>query len=124
MDEKELRRLLLERLHLELYLFKNSMLRKTKEEIYKASYKTEVFINIYEILSEDVEGLDEGTVHGLLYWKYGILESLYQEWLGYNDGSFDELKAYVGGELEAIAQSAKMAERKEKENGAEFHQAA
>lgn len=124
MDEKELKRLLLERLHLELYLFKGSMLRKTKEEIYKASYKIEVFVNMYEILSEDVKGLDEGTVYGLLYWKYGILESLYQEWLGYADNSFDELKAYVGGELEATAQSAKMAERKEKENGAEFHQAA
>lgn len=122
MDEKELRGLLSERLHLELYLFKDSMLQKTKEEIYKASYKIEV--TMYEILLGDIENLDAGTMRGLLYWGCSILESLYQEWLGYNDGSFDELKAYVGGELEAIAQSVKMDKRKENEDGAEFYQAA
>ena len=124
MDEKELRGLLSERLHLELYLFKDSMLQKTKEEIYKASYKIEVFVTMYEILLGDIENLDAGTMRGLLYWGCRILESLYQEWLGYNDGSFDELKAYVGGELEAIAQSVKMDKRKENEDGAEFYQAA
>ncbi len=124
MDEKELRGLLSERLHLELYLFKDSMLQKTKEEIYKASYKIEVFVTMYEILLGDIENLDAGTMRGLLYWGCSILESLYQEWLGYNDGSFDELKAYVGGELEAIAQSVKMDKRKENEDGAEFYQAA
>lgn len=100
------------------------MLQKTKEEIYKASYKIEVFVTMYEILLGDIENLDAGTMRGLLYWGCSILESLYQEWLGYNDGSFDELKAYVGGELEAIAQSVKMDKRKENEDGAEFYQAA
>lgn len=123
MDEKELKELLLERLHLELYLFKDSMLRQTKKEIYEASFKIEVYVNVYEILLENVESLDTGTVRGLLDWKYGILESLYQEWLGYQDNSFDELKAYVGGVLEMIVQLAGMAERRE-QDGTGFNQAA
>lgn len=123
MDEKELKELLLERLHLELHLFKDSMLRQTKKEIYEASFKIEVYVNVYEILLENVESLDTGTVRGLLDWKYGILESLYQEWLGYQDNSFDELKAYVGGVLEVIVQPAGMAERRE-QDGTGFNQAA
>lgn len=122
MDEKELKELLLERLHLELHLFKDSMLRQTKKEIYEASFKIEVYVNVYEILLENVESLDTGTVRGLLDWKYGILESLYQEWLGYQDNSFDELKAYVGGVLEMIVQSAGMTERRE-QDGTGFNQA-
>ena len=123
MEEKELKELFSERLHIELYLFKDSMLRKTNKEIYEASYKIEVFVNVYEILMEEVENLDIETVRGLLYWKYGILESLYQEWLGRDDNSFDELKAYVGSELGVMAQES-ISCRREREDGEEPCQAA
>ena len=104
MEEKELKELLLEKLHIELHLFKDSMLQKTKKEIYEASYKIEVYVNMYEILMEEVQNLGIETVRGILYWKYGILESLYEEWLGHDDNSFDELKSYVGSELGVMAQ--------------------
>lgn len=39
MEEKELKELFSERLHIELHLFRDSMLQKTKKEIYEASYK-------------------------------------------------------------------------------------
>ncbi len=81
MDLKELKDLLLKRLHIELQLFKDSILRQSKEEVYKSSYKIEVFVNSYEILVEDMERLDEDTVRGLLYQNFGILDFLYQEWL-------------------------------------------
>ncbi|MEZ3462623.1 MAG: DUF3848 domain-containing protein [Lachnospiraceae bacterium] len=90
MDLKELRDLLLKRLHIELQLFKDSILRQSKEEVYKSSYKIEVFVNSYEILVEDMEGLDEDTVRGLLYQNFGILDFLYQEWLTREDCVFDE----------------------------------
>ena len=123
MEEKELKELFSERLHVELYLFKDSMLQKTKKEIYEASYKIEVFVNVYEILMEEVENLDIETVRGILYWKYGILESLYEEWLGYRDDSYDELKSYVGSELGAMAQG-DISCRREREDGEERYQAA
>ena len=123
MEEKELKELLSEKLHVELYLFKESMLCKTKMEIYESSYKIEVFVNVYEILIEETENLDSETLRGLLHWKYGILESLYEEWLGCRDDAYDELKAYVGSELKVMAQEG-MSCRKEKENGEEPCQAA
>lgn len=123
MEEKELKELFSERLHVELHLFRDSMLCRTKTEIYEASYKIEVFVNVYEILLEEVEGLDVETIRGLLCWRHGILESLYQEWLGRDDNSFDELKAYVGSELGAMAQES-ISCRREREDGEEPCQAA
>ena len=38
MEEKELKELLLERLHIELHLFRDSMLQKTKKEIYEVLF--------------------------------------------------------------------------------------
>ena len=121
MEEKELKELLLERLHIELQLFRDSMLRKTKEDIYEASYKIEVFVNLYEILLEDVGNMDAETMRGLICWEHGILEALYQEWLTRDDGSYDELRAYAVDEVRGIAQSEK---RKELEDGSEHDQVA
>ncbi len=116
MSEKKLRELLLERLHIELNLFKDSMLQKTKGDIYEASFKIEVFVNIYEILMEDVKELGKDEVRTFLCWRYGILESLYQEWLGRKDSFYEELRAYVDDEMRVIAESGK---RKGEEDGAE-----
>lgn len=52
MDVKELKKLLLDRLYLELQLFKDATLQQEKEEIYKSSYKIETFTNIYDIDSQ------------------------------------------------------------------------
>ncbi len=124
MDLKELKDLLLKRLHIELQLFKDSILRQSKEEVYKSSYKIEVFVNSYEILVEDMEGLDEDTVRGLLYQNFGILDFLYQEWLTREDCVFDELKAYISGELGVIAKINSPVCGKEGADGTEFNKAA
>ncbi len=124
MDLKELRDLLLKRLHIELQLFKDSILRQSKEEVYKSSYKIEVFVNSYEILVEDMEGLDEDTVRGLLYQNFGILDFLYQEWLTREDCVFDELKAYISGELGVIAKINSPVCGKAGADGTEFNKAA
>lgn len=124
MDLKELKDLLLKRLHIELQLFKDSILRQSKEEIYKSSYKIEVFVNSYEILVEDMERLDEDTVRGLLYQNFGILDFLYQEWLTREDCVFDELKAYIGGEMGEIAKIDSPACGKEGIDGTELNKAA
>ncbi len=123
MSEKELKELLLERLHIELNLFKDSMIEKSKRDIYEASYKIEIFVNVYEILLEDVGSLGMDEVRRLLYWKYGILESLYQEWLTRDDGSYEELKAYVSDEVRVIAQP-EDSNKKEEEDGAKLSKVA
>ncbi len=144
MELQEWKDLLRKRLHIEWRLFEDSILRQTKKEIYKSSYKIEVFANVYEILLEDMEGLQirvqqsslmkdtieilgavaEDTVRELLYQNFGILDFLYQEWLAREDCAFDELKTYIGRELEAIAMRSSLVCRKEDAGETEFNKAA
>lgn len=126
MDEKELRELLMQRLHMELMLFKDSMLIKKKEDIFTASYKIEIYVNLYEIFVEHSKMLKEDTMRGLLNLKYGIMESFYQEWMGWKDGLYDELSAYVRDRLELISEMGKMGNGsgKEGEDGTVYDQVA
>ena len=105
MDEKELRELLRERLHMELQIFKDSMLQKEKEDIFKDSYRIEIYVNLYEIFAAYADHLKSGIIRRLLNFSSGILESVYQEWLRQEDGFYDELRDYAYSELENISQT-------------------
>ena len=85
MEEKELRELLQQRLHLELMCFKDSILQQGKEDIFNASYKIEIYVNLYEILLVHTENLQKGMIRELLGLGFGILDSLYQGWLDRED---------------------------------------
>ena len=117
MDEKELRELLRERLHMELQLFKDSMLQKDKEDIFKASYKIEIYVNLYEIFAAHADSLPGDTIRRLLKLNLGILEAVYQEWLGEEDGFYDELRDYACSELENILKMRSPKSGKDDENG-------
>ncbi len=78
MDEKELRELLRERLHMELQLFKDSLLRKEKEDIFRDSYKIEIYVNLYEIFAAHADSLTADMIRRLLHLNVGILETVYQ----------------------------------------------
>ncbi len=97
---EEIRELFLKRLHVELYLYKETVLKKEKAEIFAESYKIELFINFYEILAEQVQTLPEELLYQLISLRFGILEFLYRKWLKREDGFYEELKAYVASELE------------------------
>ena len=99
MDERQLREVLLTRLHIEMQLFKDSMLQRGKADIYAGSYKIELYINIYEILVILVERMSEQLIRDLLYRPSGILDAFYWEWLNKEDGFYAELRAYVEEEL-------------------------
>ena len=117
MDEKELRGLLVQRLHLELLLFKDSVLLKKKEDIFTSSYKIEIYVNLFEIFTECAGALKEDTVRGLLNFNSGILESFYQEWMEREDGFYDELNTYVCDRLELITEMGRTGEAGGKESG-------
>ena len=124
MDEKELRELLQVRLHMELQLFKDSMFQKEKGDIYKDSYKVEIFVNLYEILVSHAENLNSNTIRGLLNRNFGILEFLYQEWLHREDTFYEELREYACSELEAVLKDSNTDGRKDEGDGKESDQAA
>lgn len=107
MEEKQLRELLAERLHLEMQLFKDSMLRKNKADIYGGSYKIELYVNLYEILVIETERMSEPLLIRLLYQRSGILDAFYQEWLGKDDSFYTELRDYAQDELAVISAGVK-----------------
>ena len=124
MAEKELRELLLQRLYLEYMLFKDSMLQTRKEDIFAASYKIEIFVNLYEILLVQAGDLRSDTIRGLLKLDFGILEFLYRKWLDREDTFYEELREYAYSELEAILENGDGTGRKDGGDGKEFDQAA
>lgn len=117
MDEKELRELLRERLHMELQLFKDYMLQMEKEDIFSASYETEIYVNLYEIFAVHADSLQGDAIRGLLNLRFGILEAVYQEWLAKEDGFFNELRAYACSRLENIAEMGSLDCGKDDNNG-------
>lgn len=124
MEEKELRELMRARLHMELQLFKDSMLQKGKEDIFKASYRIEIYVDLYEILLAHVENLQGGMIRELLGLGFGILDHLYQEWMDREDSFYVELKEYACNELEAIPEKLNLDAEKEDKDGTEPDQAA
>lgn len=123
MDERELREILLERLHLEVQLFKDSMLRRNKADIYAGSYKIELYVNLYEILVTEVERMSEPLLRRLLYQGSGILDAFYEEWLTKDDSFYTELRDYAEDELEVISAGEKDM-GKETEHGEKYDKAA
>ena len=113
MEVKELRNLLSKRLYIELQLFKDNKLRQEKEDIYKASYEIEAYVNLYEVLMENLNNLQKDIIRRLLNLRFGILEFLCREWLTKEDGFFDELRSYVCSELEKISEQGTGTSKKE-----------
>ena len=109
---------------MELLLFKDSMLQKEKEDIFKASYRIEIYVNLYEILVTQTENLQCGMIRGLLELNFGILDHLYQEWLDREDSFYAELREYACYELETIPKKADPYAGEEEKDGTEPDQAA
>lgn len=124
MDEKELRELLQQRLHLELMCFKDSMLQHGKEDIFKASYRIEIYVNLYEILLVHTENLQSSMIRELLGLGFGILDSLYQEWMVREDNFYEELREYACYELEALPRKVDPYAEEEEKDGTKSDQVA
>lgn len=124
MDEKQLREMLLARIHLEMQLFKDSMLRRKKADIYAGSYKIELYVNLYDILVEQVERMPEPVIREIIYQPSGILDAFYREWLNKEDSFCTELREYVEDELEAISTGTVTCGGKEDKDGKRNDQAA
>ena len=124
MEENGLRDLLSKRLYIELQLFRDSMLRKEKEDIFKSSYEIEIYVNLYEIFMVHLENLDIDTMRRILNLKFGIMEHLYQEWLSRDDSFFDELKAFACDGLGTLSEVGNLDCREEAADGKKSDKAA
>ena len=119
-----MRDLLSKRLYIELQLFKDSMLQREKEDIFRSSYEIEIYVNLYEIFMMHIGNLDISTMRKLLGLAFGILEHAYQEWLSREDGFFDELSEYARDELIVISNLRDLHNGEEGEDGTGIDKAA
>ena len=124
MGEKEARNLLEKRLYLELQVFRYSILRKSKREIYDSAYKIELMETIYDILLEKIQSMKEDQICHLLWWHSGILEPIYHEWLKKDDSSYEEMLAHVKAELKLFSNEDLVVLTKEDGNGKKYDKVA
>lgn len=99
MDKEQLKELFLKRLCIEYELFKDSMLRNEKTDIFEESYRIEIYKNLYQILIHEAAEMEETVLCRLIYQINGVMEFFYQEWLKKEDSSYSELREYVSSEL-------------------------
>lgn len=90
MDKEKLENLCCVKLGRELAAYKETVLEKSKEEIYGAAYEIDSIINIYEFLAEETGNLGEGLLEAMLVFP-GLLLFLYQRWLACEDSYQKEL---------------------------------
>lgn len=90
------------KLYEELTAFKVSTLQESKEDILGSSYKTEVFVNLYEILIESVDSISDVLLSNLVNQSTNILETFYNSFLSSSeeDPMYAELKHHVERELD------------------------
>lgn len=91
------------KLYLEYLKFKDDMLRKTQEEVFKNCYKIDVFLNLYEILVEKSQTLS-AEILMKLEKEENILEFLYDGWMKIDDSTYQEMCRYVCEKLSFLEQ--------------------
>lgn len=91
------------KLYLEYLKFKDDMLRKTQEEVFKNCYKIDVFLNLYEILVEKSLTLS-AEILVRLEKEDNILEFLYEGWMKIDDNTYQEMCQYVNEKLSFLEQ--------------------
>ena len=117
MSEEELRKLFLDRLDIEMQLFKDSMLCKSKEDIYSESFVIGLYENLYEILVIHTEEMSEELLRKLIYQPSGILDALYWDCSSPEESYLTELKEYVEDELKVLSEVKEAEKGNGEENG-------
>ena len=100
MNKEQLEDVFLKRIYIEYELFKDSMLRKEKTDIFEESYRIELYKSLYTILIQKASEMAETVLRRLVYQRYSVIEFFYQEWLKKEDSGYTELREYVSSELE------------------------
>lgn len=100
--QEELKQEFVEKLYDEFAGYRESLLKKSKSDLIAEAYKIETFSSLYEVLMTKSTQLSDVALLNLLNMGTGILEGLYNKWMGVKDHSYDELEDYIGHEVEEL----------------------
>lgn len=90
MKEKTLQELFCEKITLEMECYKSDMLQQEPEVILGHAYQIDSTINIYEILLEMSQKIEEEALKDMLIFP-NLLAFLYSEWLDYEDSHTEDI---------------------------------
>lgn len=100
--QEELKQEFVEKLYDEFTGYRESLLKESKSDLIAEAYKIETFSSLYEVLLTKSTQLSDVAFLNLLNMGTGILEGLYNKWMGVKDHSYDELEDYIGHEVEEL----------------------
>lgn len=94
MEEEELRELFCAKISLEIKRFKEDIVQNDREKVYANAYRIDCMINIYELLFDMSQKIEEKTLKILLVFP-GLLAFLYSRWLHTEDSHTEELQKCI-----------------------------
>ncbi len=90
MEQEELRKLFCAKISLEIKHFKEDIVQNDREKVYANAYRIDCMINIYELLFDMSQKIEEKTLKILLVFP-GLLAFLYDRWMKTEDFQTEEL---------------------------------
>ena len=94
MNLEEMREVLGMKIYFEYEVFKQTMLKKSVEEVYESAYQVDSYINLYEFLLEMSQELGEEDIRQILLIP-NILTFIYDEWLSFEDSRSEDLCDFI-----------------------------
>lgn len=83
----------------EYWQFKNEMLLLPSEDVFANAYRIDIMINIYEILVELADNLNESEIRKLLA-IHQLMNFLYEEWLKTEDDFYQQISESIKHTME------------------------
>ena len=100
--KEELKQEFVQKLYGEFSTYREHLLSENPTDLIAEAYKIETFSSLYEVLLAKSAQLSDVALLNLLNMGTGILEGLYNKWIGVKDHSYDELEDYIGHEVEEL----------------------
>ena len=101
MEEYHVKEHFLDRIYGEYQAYRASVLSCPNAEIFNKCYEIDIMVNLYDILTEKADTLQENVLASLLQ-RRNILSELYESWLEKDSSGYSELESHVDSEIENI----------------------
>ena len=96
-----LQQLLCVKLDIEMSVFKRNILQLDKEKIYEKAYEIDSMINLYELLSDRSQEVEEETLKKMLLFQ-NLLTFFYERWLKVEDDIMEDYRGCIKDGMQEI----------------------
>lgn len=97
-----LEQLLCVKLDIEIAVFKRNILQLDKEKIYEKAYEIDSMINLYELLSDSSQEVEEETLKKMLLFP-NLLTFFYARWLKAEGSIMEDYRACIKDGMQEIS---------------------